>query len=338
MSSIKETISNVFPKKKVLIVGDLVADQFLRGNISRVSREAPVFILRHVNTETVGGGAANAASNVASLGGTAIVAGVIGDDANGRSLMSALEKHGVVTDGVSISKSFQTTSKLRVLASQKYAVRQQVIRIDYENDRPVDEDIVESLRAETLNLLEKANAVILSDYGYGVAEAGFSRDIIRRASDRGIPVFVDSRNRLAEFEGATAATPNKQETDGLLTGDYSPAACVELRRKLGFDALLVTLGSDGMLLTVEGAEPLEIPIVGKDEAVDVTGAGDTVIAAFALGVASGLPYETAARIANHAGGIVVMKKATSTVTPEELIASVEKYEPALADESLGKAR
>ncbi len=336
MSPVIDTVKKIFPEKKVLIVGDLVADQFLRGSISRVSREAPVFILRHENTETVGGGAANAAANVASLGGQAIVAGVVGNDPNGRALVNALHDKGVGTDGVLTPDSFQTTTKLRVLAGQQYVVMQQVIRIDYEDENPLDAGALESLHSRTSEMLTGIDAVILSDYGYGVADAKFGQEIIRLASERDIPVFVDSRKKLAEFHGATAATPNKQETEELLKGNYSPDACSALRERLGLEALLVTLGSDGMLLAEKNRAPLTIPIVGKDQPVDVTGAGDTVIAAFALGVASGLPFETAARIANHAGGIVVMKRATSTLTPEELLLSVEKNEPELADETLRK--
>ncbi|MDH3491958.1 MAG: PfkB family carbohydrate kinase [Acidobacteriota bacterium] len=337
MDGVVDIIRNQFPEKKILVVGDMVADQFLRGSISRVSREAPVFILRHENTETLGGGAANAASNVAALDGQAFLVGVAGNDANGRALTKTLSANGVNLKGVVISDSFETTTKLRVLAGQQYARRQQVIRIDYENTVPIDEESVEALGTKSLMMMENVDAVIVSDYGYGVVTEELFLKIKRRADQSGIPVIVDSRSRLDQFSGATAATPNKEEVEQLLKAAYSPEACKVLRERLGLEALLVTLGNKGMFLTVEKGNSEIIPIVGKDEPVDVTGAGDTVIATFALGVASKAGFLTSARIANHAGGAVVMKKGTATLTAEELIESISKYEPELAAASLQQA-
>ncbi len=203
MSNIEHLISKVFREKTVLIVGDLVADQFFRGTISRVSREAPVFILKHENTETVGGGAANAAANVASLGARALVVGIIGDDQNGRDLKASLERRSVDLSGVVEVAGFQTTTKLRVLAGQQYAQRQQVIRIDYENESEIESDTFASLSSKALANLEDADAVIISDYGYGVASQPLVEMITSAAKDASKPVFVDSRHRIRDFQGAT---------------------------------------------------------------------------------------------------------------------------------------
>ena len=337
MRNIAEIVGDGFQQKNILVVGDLVADQFLHGSISRVSREAPVFILRHENTETVGGGAANAAANVAALGGHADLVGLIGNDIDGENLTATLSANGVNLEGVVTSDSFRTTTKLRVLAGQQNARRQQVIRIDYEDEHGVEQDSLAELESNAIALIKKADAVVVSDYGYGVVTEQLFQKIQTSTKEFNIPVLVDSRHRLSQFTGATAATPNQEEVEQLLGGPYSPEACVELRGRLGVEALLVTLGNKGMFLSVEGVAPSMIPIVGKDEPVDVTGAGDTVIAAFALGVATGAGFPIAARIANHAGGAVVMKKGTATLTAAELIESISKYEPELTETSLHQA-
>jgi rfaE bifunctional protein kinase chain/domain len=337
MSGIENTIENGFADKNILIIGDLVADQFLRGSISRVSREAPVFILKHENTETLGGGAANAAVNVAGLGGKATIVGVVGNDSNGRDLVTALETNGVDTSGVIVNEGFQTTTKLRVLAGQQYARRQQVIRVDYENEAEISHELIDLVRQKSLAMLEDADAVIISDYGYGVAEKNAITEILKKSAELGIPTLVDSRQHTVSFKGATAATPNKEEVEHLLGEPYSEERCLALREELDFDALLVTLGNRGMHLVTRKQPSENIAIVGKDEPVDVTGAGDTVIAAFALGLACNLDYSVSARIANHAGGLVVMKKATASLSRSELLDSIRRYEPILFDESIGRA-
>jgi len=304
-----------------VIAGDLVADQFLSGTISRVSREAPVFILRHDQTETRPGAAANTAANVASLGGTAVLIGVIGDDANGALLRGSLGL-AVDTNGVLAVADVQTTTKVRVLAAQHYAARQQVIRIDYENSRTLDDDLRGKLLANLTEAASGADAIVLSDYGYGVIDANLfasARDI---SQEKRIPLIVDSRSRLTEFAGATSATPNKEEVEHILGKGANEKDCEGLRERLGLEALLVTRGNQGMLLVEAGRPAVSIDAVGSSEPVDVTGAGDTVIAAYALGLAAGLGFADAARIANHAGGIVVMKKGTATVTADELGRSI----------------
>ncbi|MFT3743708.1 MAG: PfkB family carbohydrate kinase [Pyrinomonadaceae bacterium] len=325
--NILNAIKENFPLKTVVIIGDLVADQFLNGTISRVSREAPVFILRHDNTSTVPGAAANAAVNVASLGGKTILIGIAGEDANGKTLLDGLANHNVDSTGVITTTDFETTTKIRVLAGQHYAARQQVIRIDYENSSEISDEIKYKLRNELARRAESTDAIIVSDYGYGAVFPEIFADARAIAERRGIPLVVDSRFRLPELSKATTATPNREEVEQVLGENFTADDCVALRERLGLTALLVTNGNKGMLLCEKEKAPLTIDVVGSTEPVDVTGAGDTVIAAYALGLASSLSFADAANVANHAGGLVVMKKGTASVTADELLASLASAAP-----------
>lgn len=322
MSAITKTISEIFPAKTVVIVGDLVADQFLNGTISRVSREAPVFILKHEETTTRAGAAANAAVNVASLGGNAILIGFVGDDSNGQKLLKKLVEQRVDTNGVTMVSNLSTTTKIRVLAGQHYAARQQVIRIDYENSVAVPSEAKQIIRQKFAASAAKADAIIMSDYNYGAVFPEIVEDAKQISRERSIPLVVDSRYALESLANATTATPNREEVEAILGKDFSTDDCSAFREKLGLKALLITNGNEGMLLFEAGRPPLRLDVVGSDEPVDVTGAGDTVIAAYALGLASGASFADAANIANHAGGLVVMKKGTASVTGSELIESL----------------
>ncbi len=309
-----------FAEQRIVIVGDAIADKFLHGSINRVSREAPVFILRHEQTETVPGGAANCAMNLVALGARVSLISVTGTDDSGKELRAKLEAAGVDTAGIIVSDKIQTTTKVRILAGHSHSSKQQVIRIDYEGAPVGDEEI----RAEILNklkaLIAQANALVISDYNYGVVDADVA-ELIRKNAD--IPVLVDSRFRLSEFSGFTAATPNQDEVENLVGAQISTSeeldrAGKDLKKRLGHRALLVTRGGQGMSLFEDDADPIHIHAVGAQQPVDVTGAGDTVIATFTLALASGASFEEAARLANYAGGLVVMKRGTATVTAEEL--------------------
>ena len=324
MADILKTIKETFPQKTVVIVGDLVADQFLNGTISRVSREAPVFILRHDTTQTVPGSAANAAVNVASLGGKAVLLGFAGRDANGELLLNSLKIKGVDAETIVSDVSLSTTTKIRVLAGQHYAARQQVIRIDYETSPQVADELKQQLQDNLATAGETADAIIISDYNYGAVFPELFADAVAIAKTRGIPLVVDSRFRLAEYSNVTSATPNRDEVEQILGADFTADDCERLRERLGFESLLVTNGNQGMQLFEKDAVPLTIAAVGSAEPVDVTGAGDSVIAVYALGLASGLSFADAARVANHAGGIVVMKKGTASVSQSELIGSINE--------------
>ena len=316
-----------FPQRRILVVGDSVADQFVYGAISRVSREAPVFILRHEHTETVPGGAANCALNLASLGARVSLISVAGKDEAGLALVEKLKATGVDCSGVLTSHGLGTTTKVRILAGQLHSTRQQVIRIDYDGAPLNDPELRARLRERVREQAKTADAVIISDYNYGVADtemASFTRDA---AAARKIPVLADSRFQLSNFAGFTSATPNQDEVEQLLgkefiNGNELETASEGLRDRLGYRALLVTRGSNGMMLLEDGVAALHLDAVGALEPVDVTGAGDTVMAAYTLALASDSSFPDAARLANYAGGLVVMKRGTAAVTREELENSV----------------
>lgn len=304
-----------FNEKRIVILGDAIADKFLHGSISRVSREAPVFILRHQQTETLPGGAANCAMNLVALGARVSLISVTGCDESGSELRAKLEASGVDINGVIVSEKVQTTTKVRILAGQSHSSKQQVIRIDYEGAPLSDEEVQSAILDRVEQALKTANACVISDYNYGVVDAR-AADLIRKKAS--VPVLVDSRFRLSEFTGFTAATPNQEEVENLVGTEDLEIAAQELKKRLGHHALLVTRGSQGMTLLEGDAAPLHIRAVGAQQAVDVTGAGDTVIATFALALASGASFADAARLANYAGGLVVMKRGTATVSAAEL--------------------
>ena len=316
-----------FSGRRVVVVGDLIADQFLYGEISRVSREAPVMILRHERTETVPGGAANCAMNLAALGAHTVLIGTAGGDEAGHQMLNKLRGAGIDLSGVITSAEFPTTTKVRILAGQMHSTRQQVIRVDYESSSLMGAPHRARLRAQLGEAAAAADALIVSDYNYGVADAEMIEALRVATRNRPVPVLVDSRFRLADFSGFTSATPNEDEVEHLLgrrpsdTNDLE-AAAQELCARLGFTALLVTRGSRGMLLLEAGAEPLHIKAVGSDAPVDVTGAGDTVIATYALALASDAGPADAAHLANYSGSVVVMKRGTASVNAQELIAAV----------------
>jgi D-glycero-beta-D-manno-heptose-7-phosphate kinase len=313
-----------FGDQRIVILGDAIADRFLHGSISRVSREAPVFILRHQQTETLPGGAANCAMNMVALGAQVSLISVTGVDEAGNELRAKLESAGVNVEGIITSEKIQTTTKVRILAGHSHSNKQQVIRIDYEGPALDDVELREALVKKLEQSITKANAIVISDYNYGVVDAR-AIETIRQVAK--IPVLVDSRFRLSEFTGFTAATPNQEEVENLAGASISSAeqletAAKELKQRLGHRALLVTRGPQGMMLLEDDAPPLHIPAVGAQQAVDVTGAGDTVIATFALALAGGASFADAARLANYAGGLVVMKRGTATVSQTELEHSI----------------
>lgn len=331
MSAEAETLAERLAGKRIAIVGDLVADQFLSGTISRVSREAPVFILRHDETETRPGGAANAAVNVAMLGGVPLLIGCVGDDESGLLLRQSLSAFSVGVAHIETLPSARTTRKVRVLAGQHYAPRQQVIRIDYESHVPEPEELEPLLSAHIDDACGTADAIVVSDYGYGVVTSGTFERARKAAAEAGVPLILDSRFRLGEFHGATSATPNQEEVEQLLGPDFTDADCVRLLDRLGLETLLVTRGNAGMTVVSRGSVPRHIDAVGSRSPVDVTGAGDTVIAAYSLSLAAGFDHFTAAEIANHAGSIVVMKKGTAAASIDELTDSFRETNRLLGD-------
>lgn len=320
-----------FSQRKLLIVGDSIADKFLYGSISRVSREAPVFILRHELTETIPGGAANCALNLAALGANVSLISLAGNDEAGIALRNKLKAAGVDIAGLTLSDKLQTTTKVRILAGHAHANKQQVIRVDYEDAPLNDLELRQTINLALKNALDSADAVILSDYNYGLVDQQ-AIDLVRETQRaKNIPVLVDSRFRLSDFSGFTAATPNQDEVEQLIGAPIDSLVKLErsaesLKHKLRYKALLVTRGSRGMMLLQDGELPLHIPAVGAAQAVDGTGAGDTVIATFALALASGSSFVDAAHLANHAGGLVVMKRGTASITSTELEQSIHDFQ------------
>jgi len=317
-----------FADRRIVVIGDAIADQFVYGNISRVSREAPVFILRHEQTQNVPGGAANCAMNLAALGARVSLIAVTGRDEAGAELRTRLETAGVDVSGVIVSDKVQTTTKVRILAGQAHSNRQQVIRIDYDANPTDDGELRESIINTLKSTAASADAIVISDYNYGVVDQ-HAIDLIRESTSK--PVLIDSRFRLSEFTGFTAATPNEDEVEHLIghsiaSADELERAAQSLKEQLKHKALLVTRGAQGMMLLQDDVAPVHIPAVGSQQSVDVTGAGDTVIATFALSVASDASFADAARLANYAGGIVVMKRGTASVTAAELEHSIVNSE------------
>ncbi|PYS42187.1 MAG: sugar kinase [Acidobacteria bacterium] len=314
-----------FSQKRIVVIGDAINDQFVHGQISRVSREAPVFILSHEHTETTPGGAGNCAANLAALGAKAALVSVVGYDEPGKSLLDKLKAAGIDCRGIITTAGRKTTTKVRVLAGQAHSTRQQVIRIDYDGQPAVSEHERDQMSSLAEDKIASADALVVSDYNYGVADVMLVALALELAKQRGIPSLVDSRFRLADFGGFTSGTPNEEEIAqqyGDLSESELKVSGEALRDRLQFRALLVTRGSHGMMLFEEDKEPLRIDAVGSRQPVDVTGAGDTVIATYALGLACGASFADAARLANLAGGIVVMKRGTATVSAGELLNAI----------------
>jgi rfaE bifunctional protein kinase chain/domain len=320
-----------FSSRRVLVVGDLIADEFIYGRIARISREAPVLILRYDATEIVAGGAGNAASNVAALGGRAAVAGILGDDAEGRRLMAAFP-HGVERSAIVRTRGYRTPVKTRILAGGIHSAKQQIVRIDREDGWPLDERVSRTFAKKLTPALEYCDAVLLSDYGSGLVTPALAKAVraavTRRTRRRPIPLLVDSRYRLLEYAELTSCTPNEAEVEHILgapIGDDLDAlerAGRTLLDRTKMQAVLVTRGSRGMALFQAGQVTIHVPIFGSDEVTDVTGAGDTVLATFGLALATGASFYEATLLANYAGGLVVMKRGTATVSAHELSAAV----------------
>ena len=327
---LQERLINIikrFGDRRALVVGDAIADQFVYGAISRVSREAPVFILSHEQTETVPGGAANCAMNLVALGARVSLIAVVGDDAAGRALIEKLEAAGVDCGGVLVLPQLQTTTKVRILAGQVHSTRQQVIRIDYDGNAVHHADVHAQLQSKIGEYGSDSDALIISDYNYGVADKTLSQAVQDVVKIKKTPVLVDSRFKLSDFPGFTSGTPNQDEIEQLLgrplkNSNELESAGEQMRERLGYRALLITRGSQGMVLFEDGVAPIYINAVGAREPVDVTGAGDTVIATYALAIASDASFSDAARLANYAGGLVVMKRGTASISAEELEHSI----------------
>ncbi len=318
-----------FSSKTVVLLGDFVADEFRYGEIWRVSREAPVLILRHRETHLVPGGGANAANNLVSLGARVLPITAVGDDAAGDALVHHFRQKGVNTSGLFCVKGWTTPTKSRFLAGWAHTVGQQVLRVDYEPRAPLPEPIRQRIQHKLSASLPRADALAISDYGFGVA----TPELVREAAARfrnSVPVTLDARYQLHSYaeSGITSATPNEAELEAehhTAMGSNVEALARAGRATLSamkLKALLVTRGRHGVALFESGNRHTLIPVHGSDQAVDVTGAGDTVLAAYTLALACAASPLEAAHIANIAGGLVVMKRGTATVSCQELLDAI----------------
>jgi rfaE bifunctional protein kinase chain/domain len=316
----------LFPKRRVLIVGDLVADHYLYGQTDRVSREAPVLIVNYESSEVKLGGGANAAANARSLGGQVTAVGVVGPDEMGKALRRLFKTSGIALSAAT-SDALKTETKMRILAGGLNTTRQQMLRLDRGNRGPLPAKVRQELCRLVTQAAKSADAVVVSDYGAGVVGDELRRALRKLASD-GLPVCVDSRYQLGAFTQATLCKPNEPELEALCgrkiaSDDDLVAAGRRAQKLLQCRALLVTRGRSGMAVFDQRGEVEFLPVHGAREAVDVTGAGDTVISACALALAAGGNFAEAARVANVAGGLVVMKPGTATVPATELLLELD---------------
>lgn len=315
-----------FGEKKIMVLGDFVADEYILGKTSRISREAPVLILQYLSRQVVLGGAGNATNNLAALGAAAVPMGILGDDPTGREVMRQLDRLEIDTTRLRLQRDYVTTTKTRIMAGgrHQHTAQQQVVRID----RGESNRTSERTEAAFLKALEedapRMDGLIVSDYQYGVLSTRIIEKVNQIAKSNACLVVADSRFRTLAFRGVTAVTPNEPEVEealGIRLEDDDEAVRIAGERildRVQSRAVLITRGSKGMALIEPGGKAEFIRIHGSDEITDVTGAGDTVIVIFTLALASGATLSEAARLANIGGGLVVMKRGTATVSREEL--------------------
>ncbi len=313
--------------KKVAVVGDLIADEYLYGKPARISREAPVLILRFTDREVRLGGAANAAHNVHALGAGAVPVGVLGRDTAGDEVMRLFGAAGISTGAIVTTDQRRTPVKTRIMAGGYESTRQQVVRLDREPETMLTDDVERDLVECVREAGARVDAFLLSDYGYGAVTPRVFDAVAEVARRRRLVVTVDSRYDLPRFRGVTAATPNEPEVEALAGAELDDEPALEkagraVLERLDSRYLLITRGSRGMALLEREGPVTWIPIHGSDQIADVTGAGDTVISAFTAALAAGAAASEAAWLATVAGGVVVMKRGTATATPRELLESL----------------
>jgi len=321
-----QTVSRIlrgFSNTRVMVLGDLIADEFLNGEVSRISREAPVLILRHRATDVVPGGAANAAANMASLGGKVEVVGVFGQDVSGETLAQSLIERGVDTSGVVIDPDRPTTTKTRISASSQQSVNQQIVRVDRESHDPLSPELEDAVIAVLEERIPQIDGLLISDYGNGVLTPRVVQaalDLVRR---HGKLVTVDAQGDLSVFKGVAALTPNQPEAEGvvgfpIVDQDSLKRAGQRLLELTEAQAVLITRGGNGIAVFEAGGEITQIPAFNRTEVFDVTGAGDTVVGTLTLALAGGASYVEATILANLAASIVVRRFGTSTTTVDEM--------------------
>jgi rfaE bifunctional protein kinase chain/domain len=308
--------------RAVLIVGDLMLDHFVIGRVDRISPEAPVPVVQFDHESYRLGGAANVANNVASLGGSVEIAGLVGNDAEGSRLVEHLRRAGIGTSAILADTGRCTTRKLRVVTTRN----QQVARIDYECDRAVDGDLEATLVNRIRQAAARADVVLVSDYQKGAVTRATAQAAIGAAQAKGVPSLVDPKvPHIEYYAGASLITPNHHEAEAVTlqrirNTDEARSAARRFRERAKCDSVLITRGEHGMWLLGTDGE-FDLPAEAR-EVSDVTGAGDTVIAAIALGLAAGGPLHDAARLANRAAGLAVARFGPVAITAEELAAAL----------------
>jgi rfaE bifunctional protein kinase chain/domain len=314
-------------------LGDLVVDEFVHGDIVRVSREAPVLVLTQKRVDLVPGGGGNAVANLRALGARPVPVGIVGPDEAGRHLVSLFRSMGVETSGIAAERGYGTPTKSRILAGGVHTRRQQIVRVD--RGAPHGElakATTARLATRLARALSRTEGLLVADYGYGAATPSLLRAARARLANK--IVTVDSRARVAMFRGLSGCTPNQEELEDAvgLSGPQADRAIVaagrELLSRTKNRSVLVTRGAKGMVLFQKKTDPFLVRAFGSGEVADVTGAGDTVIATYTLALLAGGSPEEATILANTAAGIVVMKYGTATVTPKELKAAIRSGQPA----------
>jgi rfaE bifunctional protein kinase chain/domain len=318
-----------FSEARVLVVGDLIADEFLFGEVGRISREAPVLILYHRETNVVPGGAANAAANMASLGAQVKAIGLIGYDPSGEALTKALQNRGIDTSGLVIDPDRPTTTKTRITAGSLQTVTQQIVRIDRESREPAGPEVEARVLKALEERIPEVDIVLVSEYGNGLITDRLIARTMALCLQHDKRVIVDAQCDLRKFRGATAVTPNQPEAEAFvgfpITDDESLRKAGEvLLAETGVEFALITRGSNGIALFESGEDMRIIPAFNRTEVFDVTGAGDTVVGTLTLALASGATPTQATLLANLAASIVIRRFGTATTTVVELEETFQK--------------
>lgn len=313
-----------FAQKKVAVWGDLILDEYIYGTTRRISREAPVLILSHKAKEFSLGGGGNSLLNLCALGAQPFPVGVVGQDEAGKRILKILKQKKISVDFLIKDKTYRTPIKTRILAGEHSTRKQQILRIDQEARVPENKELKQKLRNTLGRAASQTAALLISDYNYFTVQEDVLKKILPRFKRAKKPVALDSRFRLLHFKGVTILTPNEPEVEHVLQVELDDDQAVankagrQILEIAGAEAVLITRGAKGMLLFERQKPAFPISIYGSSDIVDVTGAGDTVISVLTLALACGASFREAAVLANYAGGIVVMKKGTATVSPQEL--------------------
>ncbi|MEB3180946.1 MAG: D-glycero-beta-D-manno-heptose-7-phosphate kinase [Nostocaceae cyanobacterium] len=312
-----------FTQTRVLVVGDLTLDEFLTGQVERISREAPVIILRHEYTRQVPGGGANAVYNLAKLGAQVKAVGLVGKDEQGRALQDLFAAVGINNDGIFIDPHRPTVTKTRISGHARQSVTQQIVRVDRKSDDLPDENLQFQLSEYIRQQIDSVDAVVFSDYGDGVLTA----PVITAALSHLLTV-VDTQKQLQRYRGATLFTPNLPEAEtavgfAITNAQTLTQAGRDLLELTQAQYILITRGEQGMTLFGQDNTEEHIPAFNRTDVFDVTGAGDTVVAALTLGLTAGASVWEAVVLGNLAASIVVRQFGTSTTTPQEMKAALQ---------------